>query len=202
MHTTILAAYELKGPSKAGLISEFTAFFNPAPALWSKNGGTAVYWLSECVISPAYSDFGGAYALEVASSIYTSQHARCSACCSLNHKPHSQSASRGHCCVASCSPMVRLRDHAGLIKTGLQSSHAADILLWKHRACCGRLGDIPLAPSSPRVGDVQESRAEKRSRVEQLLDRLALRTCQDTHIGDPMSRGVSGGQVGQQHYIN
>ena len=38
---------------------------------------------------------------------------------------------------------------------------------------------------------VQEPRAEKKRRVEQLLDRLALRTCQDTHIGDPMSRGVS-----------
>ncbi|KAK9867424.1 hypothetical protein WJX84_007320 [Apatococcus fuscideae] len=41
----------------------------------------------------------------------------------------------------------------------------------------------------------KESRIEKKKRVEQLLDRLALRNCQDTHIGDPMSRGVSGGQA-------
>ena len=35
----------------------------------------------------------------------------------------------------------------------------------------------------------------KKARVHHLMDMLALGRCKDTFIGDPMARGISGGQV-------
>lgn len=42
----------------------------------------------------------------------------------------------------------------------------------------------------------QEPLREKRQRVDELLEMLALQGCKDTYIGDALARGISGGQVG------
>ena len=43
---------------------------------------------------------------------------------------------------------------------------------------------------------IQEPLHEKRHRVDELLEMLALQSCKDVFIGDALSRGISGGQVG------
>ena len=42
---------------------------------------------------------------------------------------------------------------------------------------------------------LQEPLREKRQRVDELLEMLALQGCKNTHIGDALARGISGGQV-------
>lgn len=42
---------------------------------------------------------------------------------------------------------------------------------------------------------LSEPLPQKRARVEQLLETLALQSCAGTLIGDSLARGISGGQV-------
>lgn len=43
---------------------------------------------------------------------------------------------------------------------------------------------------------VAESRQDKQAAVEELLDVLGLAGCRDVKIGNPLVKGISGGQVG------
>ena len=42
---------------------------------------------------------------------------------------------------------------------------------------------------------VHESRQSKQAAVDALLDKLGLSSCRAVRIGDPMSKGISGGQA-------
>ena len=42
---------------------------------------------------------------------------------------------------------------------------------------------------------VHESRHSKQAAVDALLDKLGLSSCRAVRIGDPMSKGISGGQA-------
>ena len=42
---------------------------------------------------------------------------------------------------------------------------------------------------------VSEPRKDKQAAVDSLLDKLGLAGCRDVKIGDPLDKGISGGQV-------